>query len=266
MTEQTSQLQQLFHSALQSSGLPPPQANMPSELHLDLLETNLLEQAQDQQELDRPELQQRLTQRRAVEAQLDETAQSLILENVLKAHAAHEEPKSNIIPLFGGAGKPLVALAVAASAAALFLALPHGNESGIRPKGELPGLVVYRERSGSVVQAEDKDTFYEGDRLRFEVDLKAKGHIMIVGVEASGKRFSYFPLGEEARSKLMDDVPIILPGAARLDSSKGWEWIHLISCDRPFTLTEIDVDAQGQPKLPAGCLKSSYGLFKEARP
>lgn len=261
-------LQGLFDRALEREARSEEQ---PSELTMDRWETDELsppEREALEAIFSSPEVQARLDSRQQVEAELDAQMQAQIFDHVLAAHQAQDK----VVPLFSKLGafsrsKSMALLAVAASAAALFVvSLPQFQSiTGIRTKGEQPRLVVYKERSGSVVRAEPQDAFYEGDRLRFEVDLKSAGHIMIIGVEASGARFSYFPMEKDARSQPMDEAAVVLPGAARLDNSKGWEWLHLITCDRPFTLTEIDLNASGQPMLPEGCFKSSFEMFKESR-
>lgn len=165
--------------------------------------------------------------------------------------------------LFGG-------LALAAAAAVVFLVRPGGEEPGdvVLTKGAL-ALEVFRARGDAVTALVSGDSAVAGDRLRFVVDNlpEGPGHVMVVGVEAGGQLFPYFPADGRsvaAHGTLRDDRS--LPGSAVLDDSVGRERIWLVWCPRAFASKHLEPTDEGLATADAACRTAGFTLEKRPKP
>jgi hypothetical protein len=163
------------------------------------------------------------------------------------------------------------AMAGAAMAACLFFLNtntqePTNNET-IRIKGtQAPTLHVYRERSGKVIQVMQDDVLKSGDRLRFSVAVaKANGEFMIVGVEATGTHFAYYPTGSDRSSKMTSvNEAAALDATVELDESKGREGIYMVWCPEAFTLDSIKrTSDQKGVRVSKRCESTGIEVIKE---
>ena len=175
-------------------------------------------------------------------------------------------------PVTSGAGAWLTPsrLVLGAAAALLLLGLfsygpfpGDGGDGGVRSKGAL-SLEVYCERNTQQELVESGGVFLPGDRLRFGVHLPRAGHLMIVGVEKTGRVYPCFPTGGDLASRptatLKDGV---LPGAILLDESQGEEWIFLVLCTKPFTLSGLRASASGALSAPDECAYTRFLMNKQ---
>jgi hypothetical protein len=155
----------------------------------------------------------------------------------------------------------IVPLAAAACALFLFLARTPEPET-IRSKGRLE-LSVFRERRGAVEElASGEAAFKAGDRVRFKIRLPEqveRSQILIVGVEASGRMFTYYPSDGTNRSKEPNVRPDgALAGAIELDSYQGDEWLYLVHCSRGFSIDELVRKTPGSLGVPKECELASF--------
>lgn len=171
---------------------------------------------------------------------------------------------------------PLSAAAVAAVAAVVLLARPldpgssgggSSASSGIeetREKGSL-ALHVYRLVGGQAQQALSGDSFHQGERLRFVIDLPAAGQIAVLGVEPQGGLYVAWPSGN-SDGKRPAGKRQELPGAVALDGSVGKEVLYLAFCpgEGPAPAQSCKVGGAGQaPSCPAACRLSPFVLNKQ---
>lgn len=166
--------------------------------------------------------------------------------------------------LFGG-----LALA-AAAAAVVFLARPGVEDPGdvVLTKGAL-ALEVFRARGDAVTALVSGDSAVADDRLRFVVDNlpEGPGHVMVVGVEAGGQLFPYFPADGRsvaAHGTLRDDRS--LPGSAVLDDSVGQERIWLVWCPQAFASKQLKPTNAGLATADAACRTAGFTLEKRSKP
>jgi hypothetical protein len=132
----------------------------------------------------------------------------------------------------------------------------------IRSKGPLE-LSVFRERDGEVKELPSgAPAFKAGDRVRFKIRLPERAdrsEILIVGVEASGRMFTYYPSDGTNRSKEPNVRPDgALAGAIELDSYEGDEWLHLVHCPRGFSVDELQRKAPDALGVPKECERASF--------
>jgi len=138
-----------------------------------------------------------------------------------------------------------------------------GDDPAVRSKGAL-AFEVFRERGEEQEQVESGGVFLPGDRLRFGVHLPRAGHLMIVGVEKTGRVYPCFPTGGDLASRptatLKDGV---LPGAILLDESQGAEWLYLVLCSKPFSLSGLRASASGALSAPDECAYTRFLMNKQ---
>jgi hypothetical protein len=132
------------------------------------------------------------------------------------------------------------------------------SADAIVPKGgSHVRLNAFRKQLSKVDQLVSGATVSPGDQLRFAVaGVPNESEIMVVGVEASGRRFCYYPLDNTERSVRHDTGSGLLDGAAELDDSTGDESIVLVTCPHPFDLRSL---TRG---LPAECQTASLKINK----
>lgn len=174
---------------------------------------------------------------------------------------------------------PLSAAAVAAVTAVVLLGRPGsptnpdstGGDPTTQPSGfdetrEKGGLAlqVYRLVGGQAQQAVSGDTFHQGERLRFVVDLPTAGQVAVLGVEPQGGLYVAWPSaasdGKRPAGKRQE-----LPGAVALDASLGKEVLYLAFCPSEGTAPaqSCKVGGAGQPpSCPVGCRLSPFVLNK----
>jgi hypothetical protein len=132
-------------------------------------------------------------------------------------------------------------------------------------KGSLK-LVVYREHKGKIEETFSGEKFQAGDRLRFSVDIPFDGYLLILGVEQGGKKYQFYPAAPQKQTLINSGKNQLLAGASRLDDSLGEEWIHLVLCPRPISLSEVELNGDpNQPVVDAACVSTAYKMVKVAR-
>lgn len=167
---------------------------------------------------------------------------------------------------------PIFAVAAAGAAAAIVLMRgpattgPIGIDPEItRVKGEI-ALRVYRERAGVATEAQSGDIFQAGDRLMFEVDVNAKGHLTIYGVEPTGAIYTAWPQAEHAGQAVRDVGPAQrLPGAVSLDATTGREVLHAVLCpvDVGPPVCTAAPDAKDGIACPKRCDRGRFVMVKQ---
>ena len=153
-------------------------------------------------------------------------------------------------------------LLVPLAACAAFLFLSRAPEEAIRSKGPLE-LSVFRERGGAIEELASGDAaFRAGDRVRFKIRLPERddrSQILIVGVEESGRLFTYYPSDGSDRSTAPEVRPDgALAGAIQLDEYQGDEWLHLVHCPRRFSIDELDRKTPNAIGVPNECERTSF--------
>lgn len=130
----------------------------------------------------------------------------------------------------------------------------------IRTKGA--SFTVFKNTEDSVEILASGSTVEPGDKLRFKIKPQEGTEVMIVGQEADGKIYMAFPLDGSAASRPSTaSEGGVLPGTIELDQSSGRERLHLISCDHPFGLSNIEAE-RGQINVPKKCSTTSFELNK----
>ena len=158
---------------------------------------------------------------------------------------------------------------MAFSAAAVFLvvgvvAVMSGDDGpdGLRLKGNVK-LQVFKSDGQGGTEILSNERLTSGDTVRFRVSVAQDAHVMIVGIEAGGKRYAAYPLEGERSAPLRAGQQQTLPGAVTLDSSSGKEWLHLVACDQAFGLADVKVGSAPETLvLPAGCAADTFSFIK----
>ena len=157
-------------------------------------------------------------------------------------------------PRFGFMQWLVGGLALAGAAAAILLFAMRPADTGIAPpddtvltKGTLK-LQVFRARGSDVKALLPGDDATAGDRLRFKAENvpEGPGQIMVVGVEASGAVFPYYPAeGRSVAAHGTIKADGTLPGSAVLDASVGAEHVWLVWCPLAFALDDLAPGDEG---------------------
>lgn len=140
---------------------------------------------------------------------------------------------------------------------------PSSSElaGGVRAKGGLT-LRVHRQQGAGSELMLSGDTFRAGDRIRFEVDTPADGHLMIVGVESSGSRYVAWPIGSIKSVPVKAGPRRLLPGAVELDAAQGKESLNLVLCPSAFELLAC-TDDRGTLSCGPGCMLTVFSVDKQ---
>lgn len=163
--------------------------------------------------------------------------------------------------------------ATAAAAAAIVLSVRPGDvdvppTDRVIAKSSSVALSVFRARGEAVDDLISGDTVTAGDTLRFKpdlskVDAERTGHVLVLGVPATGEAFGYAPAGATRSIPATQlDAEGLFPGAAQLDASTGVEWAHLVWCPQPFEATTIDASAPERVKVAETCRAAAFKLDK----
>ena len=166
---------------------------------------------------------------------------------------------------------PVLLVGVGAAAALLVTRAPPPPTAtgGLTPdvtrlKGDVP-LRVHRARGEAVAEVQSGDSFQAGDRLMFEEDVKADGHLVVFGVEASGAVYRAWPLpGQQAETLMKVGPAQRLPGAVALDATPGREVLHAVLCPPAVGVPECTADATSKRGLrcPDGCAHGTFVMVK----
>lgn len=132
----------------------------------------------------------------------------------------------------------------------------------IRSKGGV-GLRVFRKRGNDQTEVFSGSDFRSGDELRFKVSLQEAGYAMVVGVEASGRLWSAFPIDGDAAERFGEGKDQSLDEAIELDDSSGREWLHLVACPAAFGLSDLQRgDQPDQLRVPGDCAQTAFEMDK----
>ncbi len=139
----------------------------------------------------------------------------------------------------------LAGAAVAALALAWPLLRPPPPEL---PPDELPGETLrikgvsmrfFVQRGEQVVPGDPDQRFRGGDALRFVVSSDAPGHLLLVGVDPSGRVSAYHPFGGDRSALLEAGVDVALPGSLVLDDSTTPEAFVGLFTEEPLELDRV---------------------------
>lgn len=125
------------------------------------------------------------------------------------------------------------------------------DEPGTRAKGGLK-LRVFLERDGVESEAISGDSFHKEDQLRFEVDVDAAGHGLVLYTDAKGGSEVAWPMHATASQPITPGKDQPLEGKVRLDDSQGTERLELVVCAKAFTADAV----------PADCKRTAFTLVK----
>ncbi len=138
---------------------------------------------------------------------------------------------------------------------------PSPASVGVRTKGQTVLRVFRQTPSGSEELTSGADV-YAGQKLRFVVDLPSDGSIAIVGVEASARLYTAWPLAGAGSPLLDAGSSQELPGAIALDASRGRETLYLVHCPGASESPRCRENPAGPPLCGAGCSLSPFVLEK----
>lgn len=162
---------------------------------------------------------------------------------------------------------PLIAVGGAAALALVVLRPteitdPTDPTDTVRAKGDLR-LRVFRQTPTGAEEMISGAPFAPGDRLRFVVNLPAKGQIAIMGVEESGASYAAWPPpGAQVATRQPAGKGIELPEAVVLDDAQGVERLHLIWCPPAIAPQCEAAGPDAPPRCPAECRTTGYTLRK----
>lgn len=142
--------------------------------------------------------------------------------------------------------------------------IPPRPSAGVRTKGQTV-LRVFRQTPAGSEELTSGADVYAGQKLRFVVDLPSDGAIAIVGVEASSKIYTAWPLAGAGSPVLAAGLGQELPGAIALDDSRGRETLYLVHCAGAVEPPRCRENAAGPPLCGAGCTLSPFVLEKRER-
>ncbi len=164
----------------------------------------------------------------------------------------------------GAGGRWWLVGGLAAAAAALLVVLGGRSEDpqGWRARGAGPTLEVYVARGEGAARLRDGDAVRPGDRLGFRLRDPEGGHVLVVGVDATGAVYPCWPPDGRSRPLPPSLQPTQLDAAVAVDATPGDERIVAIRCAAPIGLTDV---APAGPPAPAGCSVSELRLVKEVR-
>lgn len=176
----------------------------------------------------------------------------------------------------------IVALLPAAPPAPSPLGVPTGGsgapgETGLRAKGLLPHLQVYRQRAGREEQLRDGAPAKAADLIQLKIVAAAARYAAIVSIDGRGAVTRHFPEAGDRAGALGGDGAEPLPHAYELDDAPAFERFVLVSGDRPFAVGAVEAAARalaadadrarvGPLALPEGLKQSSFTLTKAATP
>ena len=123
-------------------------------------------------------------------------------------------------------------------------------------------LNVFLMRGDTVQLVRSGETFYAGDRLRFEIKSASGGHVLILGRESKGDVYVAYPLDEQG-SAVLEPGHREIPGALELDDSLGQEHLYAFVCPESFSASSIQW-VGAEPTTPDGCQRSTFILNKAA--
>jgi hypothetical protein len=160
------------------------------------------------------------------------------------------------------AALPQIMIPVAAAASIAVFSVT--GEDVVRSKGGL-ALGVFRERGGAVEEVANGSTLKRGDRIRFKIrvpEISDASRIMVVGVEASGKVFAYYPSdGSDRSATPRVKADGALEGAIELDDYRGEEVLYLIHCRRDFALRDVSLSGK-ELRPPDACERASFSMVR----
>ena len=187
----------------------------------------------------------------------------------LSAHITPAEPPSLWAQIRSVFAQPAVfgtSMAFFAIVMMLMMRPPSGGPiddldlDTVRPKGA--SFTVFVSTDDSVEILANGGDVQIGDKLRFKVTPEEGIEVMVVGQEADGKIYMAFPLdGSEASRPSTASQDGILPGTIALDETVGKEKLHLISCEHPFGLSNVETSTDAIV-VPKGCVTTAFEINK----
>ena len=159
---------------------------------------------------------------------------------------------------------PWVGLSLAA-AAALAIGLVWSRPPSVQDRPEFISkggfsFEVHVHDGEQSRQALPGETVHPGDRLGFRVRAKRAGHLLIVGVDATGEQYVCYPQSGGGKSAPLSATEAMntLGEAIKLDKTLGEERLQAIFCETPFELSELTSKT--------GCVRRDLAVDKVVKP
>lgn len=193
-------------------------------------------------------------------------------------------PRGRVLPFRRGVRAALPVAVVVAAAAGVALLAPGGDLSA--PSEMVDSADVFRAKGAGFameVHAHDgvrtrrlgaRGAVRAGERLGFRVEGGAGGHLLIAGIDARSQPYLCYPqdTGGASAPAPVEDAPVVLPAAVRLDDSPGTETLVAMLCPQPFSYEAVArslrlAQGAGDAASPvrAGCVQRVVSLTKEPR-
>ncbi|MCC6622218.1 MAG: hypothetical protein IT385_13220 [Deltaproteobacteria bacterium] len=154
---------------------------------------------------------------------------------------------------------------VVAAAVVLLVVRPWQGDDVIRPKGSFAFVVHKKTPTGSEVLVSGSEA-RDGDELRFEIDLKEAGFVLVLDQDPQGQLFTAWPEPADAAQRIaarrVEPGARALDGAVALDGTLGDEWLHAVVCTTMHTSGDVTIAGPGRLTLPNDCVSQAVHLKK----
>lgn len=121
-------------------------------------------------------------------------------------------------------------------------------------------LRLRRQRVGRAEPLQSGATFARGEKLRFEIDVPARGYILILSVRQDGSAYAAGPSAGLAQAALINAGPgLVIPGSYVIDAPVGQLSLFLVGCPQPFAPKDCSGSATGLD-CPDDCGVASFAL------
>ena len=122
------------------------------------------------------------------------------------------------------------------------------------------GLLGYVRQGTSIRRLEKGAVLAPGDALRFAIDAGANNHILIAGVDGSGKANAYFPYGQWQGSAFDAHGRFELPGSIVLDDSPGPERVFAFLSRQPLDGAAIRTRLESLARLGPQAIRAAFDV------
>jgi len=218
------------------------EASLTTELRLDIESDSVLKQELDNLIISNNEILQQYQTSIVVQKIKHKQSQNETTTSLLFGWKLDWSPYN--IPAVALSACIVLAVATSIIAPISQIEFPQAVDDGIRIKGILPHIVIFRDSAGNIEKLNKADIVKNNDVIQIAYHAARRHYGAIFSIDGLNIVTLHFPSQQSDDASLKQDGLIALDKAYRLDDSPGKEVFYFFTSDNKIDIKTLQIDLQ----------------------